>query len=259
MYGLDWYDFGARMYDPLLYRWMTMDPLCEKYYDISPYVYCNNDPINIFDPNGKEIIISGSMTNNILDQLQYQIGNKVCLYLTEDNHLCYNIKRKGHINKNTQLLIQMIDNSEIVLNIETCNSKTTSKGNLFVGGAFMGNTVHFNSDNNVDYIDAFQVVNPTVLNEADKFSKKGTFIMHELSEAYEGAKISSKKKVSTSYLEKNVYKEAHNKATYQPTVFQKLYDNDGNVTLDSKKAVRVEWYVVDEFDKNKQNIIQTYP
>lgn len=83
--------------------------------------------------------------------------------------------------------------------------------------------------------------------------------MHELSEAYEGAKISSKKKVSTSYLEKNVYKEAHNKATYQPTVFQKLYDNDGNVTLDSKKAIRVEWYVVDEFDKNKQNIIQTYP
>ncbi len=70
MYGLDWYDFGARMYDPLLYRWMTMDPLCEKYYDISPYVYCNNDPINIFDPNGMdqyEINGLGTVVNIIKD------------------------------------------------------------------------------------------------------------------------------------------------------------------------------------------------
>lgn len=56
MYGLDLNDFGARMHNPLLNCWTTMDPLCEKYYDISPYVYCNNDPINIFDPTGKYIL-----------------------------------------------------------------------------------------------------------------------------------------------------------------------------------------------------------
>ena len=52
MNGLDWYDFGARAQDPLLGRFMSIDPLCEKYYSISPYVYCNNNPIKYVDPSG---------------------------------------------------------------------------------------------------------------------------------------------------------------------------------------------------------------
>ena len=51
--GLDLYDFGARMYSPTTMRWTTMDPLCEKYYSISPYAYCSCDPINRFDVGGK--------------------------------------------------------------------------------------------------------------------------------------------------------------------------------------------------------------
>ena len=54
MHGLDTYDYGARQYDPVLGRWDRMDPLCEKYYDVSPYAYCENNPIRFFDPNGKE-------------------------------------------------------------------------------------------------------------------------------------------------------------------------------------------------------------
>ena len=47
-------DFGARQYSPTLRRWMTPDPLSEKYYGVSPYAFCSNDPINRFDPNGQE-------------------------------------------------------------------------------------------------------------------------------------------------------------------------------------------------------------
>ncbi|MBR5955523.1 MAG: RHS repeat-associated core domain-containing protein [Bacteroidales bacterium] len=50
--GLELYDFGARMYSPSNMRWMTMDPLAEKYYHISPYAYCSGDPINRIDPDG---------------------------------------------------------------------------------------------------------------------------------------------------------------------------------------------------------------
>ena len=50
--GLDSYDFGARSYFADRIQWMTMDPLCEKYYDVSPYVYCGDDPINKVDPIG---------------------------------------------------------------------------------------------------------------------------------------------------------------------------------------------------------------
>lgn len=35
---------------------MSIDPLCEKYYWISPYVYCANNPLKYIDPDGRKII-----------------------------------------------------------------------------------------------------------------------------------------------------------------------------------------------------------
>ena len=55
MHGLDWYDHGARHNDAAIGRWHVMDPLCEKYYDVSPYAYCAGDPMNAIDPDGKSI------------------------------------------------------------------------------------------------------------------------------------------------------------------------------------------------------------
>ncbi len=37
-------------------RWTTPDPLAEKYYDLSPYAFCANNPINFVDPDGRYII-----------------------------------------------------------------------------------------------------------------------------------------------------------------------------------------------------------
>ena len=50
--GLNWYDYGARHYDAALGRFISVDPMAEKYYGISPYTYCGNSPVNRIDPTG---------------------------------------------------------------------------------------------------------------------------------------------------------------------------------------------------------------
>ncbi|TRX39526.1 type IV secretion protein Rhs [Bacteroides sp. HF-5092] len=52
--GLNWYDYGARRYDPVLGRWNGVDPSCEKHYSWSPYAYCKNNPVLRVDPDGKD-------------------------------------------------------------------------------------------------------------------------------------------------------------------------------------------------------------
>ena len=54
VHGLDWYDYGARRYDPAYCQFTQMDPLCEQYPHLSPYVYCAGNPVRYVDPDGEK-------------------------------------------------------------------------------------------------------------------------------------------------------------------------------------------------------------
>ncbi|MDY8138994.1 RHS repeat-associated core domain-containing protein, partial [Aquimarina sp. 2201CG5-10] len=47
------YDFGARMYDPRVGRWLSVDPLRKRAPGITPYRFGFNNPLRYQDPDGK--------------------------------------------------------------------------------------------------------------------------------------------------------------------------------------------------------------
>jgi RHS repeat-associated protein len=66
-------DFGARIYDPRIGRWLSTDPLQVKFPDVSPYNFVLNSPLIVIDPDGKEIKIvtkDPEFRGYILNQLQ---------------------------------------------------------------------------------------------------------------------------------------------------------------------------------------------
>ncbi len=46
---MDWYDYGARFYEPEIGRWQTVDPMTEEHFDYTSFVYVYNNPISFID------------------------------------------------------------------------------------------------------------------------------------------------------------------------------------------------------------------
>lgn len=56
--GLNLYNYGVRLQDPQLGVWHKVDPLSEKHFNQSPYLFCNGNPILYMDPDGRDGIIT---------------------------------------------------------------------------------------------------------------------------------------------------------------------------------------------------------
>lgn len=74
---------------------MSIDPLCEKYYWISPYVYCANNPIRFIDLRGDSISVAEEHRTQFRSDLEDTFGSKASsLTFNSSGNLVLNGKEK---------------------------------------------------------------------------------------------------------------------------------------------------------------------
>lgn len=135
-HGLDWYDYGARHMSPDVGRFTTIDPMAEKYYSISPYAYCANNPVNYIDLRGDSLTLIGEQNdiNKTTDIYNKGLGgyynvkaDKIGLVsisrnndldsnnMTESERLYYNNLNMIIGNKNMIKMSVLHDNNNVII------------------------------------------------------------------------------------------------------------------------------------------------
>ena len=128
-HGLDWYDYGARMYDPTLLTWNAIDPLCEEYFPISPYVYCKDNPVKYVDPDGKKVRIYKKNQKQVLRYINklaqgtFAVNKSGYLFLAKPSN------SDGFSKTYTESLVRAIENKEKTINIYVDNYYFDKDGN----------------------------------------------------------------------------------------------------------------------------------
>ena len=141
MHGLNTYDYGARQYDPALARWDRVDPLAEKYYSISPYAYCAENPVNAIDVKGKYIYYLGYKGG----EYRYIHEKGFCGFFDSNKHFLEN-KDTYHIinaideirkSRHGSYLLSFFDNSDQYHVYISINSDKKNRTKLVEGKALI--------------------------------------------------------------------------------------------------------------------------
>ena len=152
--GLNWYDYGARHYDPALGRFTTVDPSSESYYNSSPYAYCGNEPVGRVDPDGKDWRIQ-TYYNKETGKMEYKITVRAVL-----------------INNSSNQELDMKGLTEKIVN--QVNDAYTTSGDNFTSTMNLQLRTVSSVDDIKDYEHVFQIVDQDQLTK-----KKGSVVMAE--------------------------------------------------------------------------------
>ena len=123
--GVNLYDFNARTYALDIARFMQPDPLATENHGVSPYIYCNSDPINFIDPTGEKVYFVNGTGRIISEE---EAGSYNSLNMKEINAQYEGLDVVIIIDKDGKIIRQSetFDEGTIVSNETGFNNKTIS-------------------------------------------------------------------------------------------------------------------------------------
>jgi RHS repeat-associated protein len=63
--GVSTYDYGFRIYNPQIAKFLSLDPLMKDYPELTPYQFASNNPIESVDLDGLESFSSKNNPNQV--------------------------------------------------------------------------------------------------------------------------------------------------------------------------------------------------
>jgi hypothetical protein len=106
--------------------WLSVDPMSDKYPNLTPYNYCANNPIKLIDPNGEEIWIIGEDGET---RIQYTQGMK---YTGNDKTIATRVDALNQINdsKNGKTVLNELTGSKNMYMMMNNDGSCSSNANF---------------------------------------------------------------------------------------------------------------------------------
>src|SRR6056300_865778 len=245
--------YGARYYQSKFSIWMSVDPLAHE--TLEPYVYTGNNPVMLVDPDGNDVILTGSLSSLTFTTLSKSaIAQGVKLSINSNGELSYVFSgNKSKLSPSMQTLLRGIDNSSLFVQIHSTESNKTSENTRSWGGAFLGGKYDRSSGN----FTALQEINPEFLNAVDNVrGTTGVLVLHEATEAIvgaeEGQRLQKNVPSATPSNDRTVYNYAHNSNQVEPQI-----DNISLYTRNSEIVITGMTVIISEvIDRNGKAVYQ---
>ncbi|SFM90558.1 hypothetical protein SAMN05428949_1242 [Chitinophaga sp. YR627] len=187
--------------------------------DLAAFVPGSGKESNRWELILKKLVIGDAVLNQAyVNQLQDAVAGQLQLTYNEQTNqlIAEKYNDDATLSKGAQQLFDATLDPSITVNVNVTDGVITSDNKIFVGGAFGGNKVLSDKIDGKNKVDAFQDVNPNILGAADhEANTVGQYALHEVTEAYEGAKISQRSGVSAPGTG-SIYNKAHQRASKQP-------------------------------------------
>ncbi|MFV0546126.1 MAG: RHS repeat-associated core domain-containing protein, partial [Bacteroides sp.] len=160
--GLNVYDYSARYMDPALGRFMTVDPMAEKYPSLTPYHYCANNPLIFIDPDGRKIVLAGTQAQmqQTLATLQKLTSDQLTVNYSTGVVKIPTLSTSGNLPSGTALIRELNSKLPGAKTVTIDNQNSTGVFPAGITGNVAGHMPNLDATNGVG-VDAYVSFDPT--------------------------------------------------------------------------------------------------